>query len=67
VYVGFVKRKLIRFSIIALMIYGGLVWATMKGFQIVPEGFVPCAGQSLLAIGFAQLPDAARPWIAPTP
>jgi hydrophobe/amphiphile efflux-1 (HAE1) family protein len=57
VYVGIVKRT-IRFSIIALMIYGGLVWATMKGFQIVPEGFVPAQDKAYL-IGFAQLPEGS--------
>lgn len=57
VYVGIVKRA-IRFSIIALLIYGGLVWATMKGFQIVPEGFVPAQDKAYL-IGFAQLPEGS--------
>jgi multidrug efflux pump len=57
VYVGIVKRT-IRFSIIALLIYGGLVWATMKGFQIVPEGFVPAQDKAYL-IGFAQLPEGS--------
>jgi hydrophobe/amphiphile efflux-1 (HAE1) family protein len=56
-YVGLVKR-IIRFSIIALVIYGGLVWATMKGFQIVPEGFVPSQDKQYL-VGFAQLPDGS--------
>ena len=56
-YVGIVKRT-IRFSIIALLIYGGLVWATMKGFQIVPEGFVPSQDKQYL-VGFAQLPEGS--------
>ncbi|MBK8092672.1 MAG: multidrug efflux RND transporter permease subunit [Verrucomicrobiaceae bacterium] len=56
-YVGIVKRA-IRFSIIALMIYGGLVWATWKGFQIVPEGFVPGQDKQYL-VGFAQLPEGS--------
>ena len=57
VYVSIVKRT-IRFSIIALMIYGGLVWATWRGFQIVPEGFVPAQDKAYL-IGFAQLPEGS--------
>ena len=57
VYVGIVKR-IIRFSAIALIIYGGLVWATWKGFQIVPEGFVPGQDKQYL-VGFAQLPEGA--------
>jgi len=57
VYVGIVKR-IIRFSAIALIIYGGLVWATWKGFEIVPEGFVPGQDKQYL-VGFAQLPEGA--------
>ena len=57
VYVGLVKR-IIRFSIVALLIYGGLVWATWKGFQIVPEGFVPGQDKQNL-VGFAQLPEGS--------
>ncbi len=57
VYVGLVKR-IIRFSIVALLIYGGLVWATWKGFQIVPEGFVPGQDKQYL-VGFAQLPEGS--------
>lgn len=56
-YVGLVKR-IIRFSMIALMIYGGLVWATWKGFEMVPSGFVPQQDKQYL-VGFAQLPDGA--------
>ena len=56
-YVGIVKR-IIRFSAIALIIYGGLVWATWKGFEIVPEGFVPGQDKQYL-VGFAQLPEGA--------
>jgi len=56
-YVGIVKRG-IRFSLIALMLYGGLVWATMKGFQIVPDGFVPEQDKQYL-VGFAQLPEGS--------
>lgn len=56
-YVGFV-RQLIRFSFVALAIYGALVWATWKGFEIVPTGFVPGQDKQYL-VGFAQLPDGA--------
>ncbi len=56
-YVGMVKR-IIRFSIIAVLIYGGLVWATIKGFELVPSGFVPAQDKQYL-VGFAQLPDGA--------
>jgi hydrophobe/amphiphile efflux-1 (HAE1) family protein len=57
VYVGIVKR-IIRFSFAAVVIYGGLVWATYKGFDMVPTGFVPGQDKQYL-VGFAQLPDGA--------
>ncbi len=57
VYVGIVKR-IIRFSIIALVFYGGFVWLTVKVFDKVPTGFVPAQDKQYL-IGFAQLPDAS--------
>jgi multidrug efflux pump len=56
-YVGMVKR-IIRFSFIAVLIYGGLVWATWKGFEMVPNGFVPGQDKQYL-VGFAQLPDGS--------
>jgi len=56
-YVALVKR-IIRFSFIALQVYGGLVWATWKGFEMVPTGFVPGQDKQYL-VGFAQLPDGS--------
>jgi multidrug efflux pump len=56
-YVGFVKR-IIRFGFIAVLLYLGLVWATGKGFQMVPTGFVPGQDKQYL-VGFAQLPDGS--------
>ncbi|HQZ30027.1 MAG TPA: efflux RND transporter permease subunit, partial [Verrucomicrobiales bacterium] len=56
-YVGFVKR-IIRFTAIALIVYGGLVWATWKGFEITPTGFVPSQDKQYL-VGFAQLPEGS--------
>jgi hydrophobe/amphiphile efflux-1 (HAE1) family protein len=56
-YVGAVRR-IVRFSVLALVLYGGLVWLTVKSFEIVPTGFVPSQDKQYL-IAFAQLPDAA--------
>lgn len=56
-YVGIVKRT-IRLSLIAVIIYGGLVWATWRGFQLVPTGFVPGQDKQYL-VGFAQLPEGS--------
>jgi multidrug efflux pump subunit AcrB len=57
VYVGIVKRT-IRFSIIALMIYGGLVWATMKRFPNRAGRFRAWQDKQYL-VGFAQLPEGS--------
>ena len=51
-------RRILRYSIIALVVYGGLVFLTWKGFEKVPSGFVPQQDKQYL-VAFAQLPDAA--------
>jgi multidrug efflux pump len=56
-YVGGVKRVL-RTSVVALFIYGGLVALGAFGFAHVPTGFVPPQDKQYL-VSFAQLPDAA--------
>jgi multidrug efflux pump subunit AcrB len=57
VYVGIVKRA-IRFSIIALMIYGGLVWATWRVSRSCRK--VSCQRRTRqYLIGFAQLPEGS--------
>jgi len=52
--VGGVLRK----SVIALLLYGGLVFLTGWSFTKVPTGFVPQQDKQYL-VAFAQLPDAA--------
>src|SRR5436190_10955822 len=52
--VGGVLRK----SVIALLLYGGLVFLTGWSFTKVPTGFVPTQDKQYL-VAFAQLPDAA--------
>ncbi|MBD1582322.1 efflux RND transporter permease subunit [Pseudoalteromonas sp. S16_S37] len=56
-YVGLVKR-LIRYSVIVLALYGGLLFATSKLFDAIPGGFIPQQDKQYL-IAIAQLPDAA--------
>ncbi len=51
-------KRIIRFGFIAVLLYLGLVWATGKGFQMVPTGFVPGQDKQYL-VGFAQLPDGS--------
>ena len=51
-------RRVVRFSAIALLLYGGLVLLAYFGFESVPTGFIPQQDQGYL-ICPAQLPDAA--------
>jgi hydrophobe/amphiphile efflux-1 (HAE1) family protein len=53
-----IVRRIIRFSAIALIVYGGMVWLTYQAFQKTPTGFVPAQDKQYL-IAFAQLPDGA--------
>lgn len=50
--------RLIRVSIVALIVYVGLVALTGFSFQKIPSGFVPTQDKQYL-IAFAQLPSAA--------
>jgi multidrug efflux pump len=56
-YVNTVKR-LLRGSLLVLLVYGGLVFLTGWGFKQTPTGFVPAQDKQYL-VAFAQLPDAA--------
>jgi hydrophobe/amphiphile efflux-1 (HAE1) family protein len=50
--------RLLRVSVIALVVYGGLLVATGALFQKTPTGFVPTQDKQYL-VAFAQLPAAA--------
>jgi multidrug efflux pump len=56
-YVG-ATRRVIRFSAMAMIIYGGLLALTWFGFQKMPSAFVPDQDKSYL-VCFAKLPDGA--------
>ncbi len=56
-YVAFVG-KAIRASVVALLIYGGLLGLTWWQFQRVPRGFIPQQDMGWMIIS-AQLPDSA--------
>ena len=56
-YAGGVART-IRFSVIALVLYVGLLGLTVVTFKHTPSGFVPTQDKQYL-VAFAQLPDAA--------
>lgn len=49
---GWGVKRILRFSLLALLAYGGLVFLTAKVFQKVPSGFIPQQDkQYLIAIG----------------
>jgi multidrug efflux pump len=56
-YANLIKR-ILRFTIVALIIYAGLLVLTYFGFKATPTGFVPTQDQGFLLMG-AQLSDAA--------
>jgi len=51
-------HKLIRASVLVLLVYAALVFAGYQQFMLTPTGFVPTQDKQYL-ISFAQLPDAA--------
>ncbi len=53
-----VVGKAIRFSIVAVLLYGALVFEGWQVFNKVPTGFVPVQDKQYL-VAFAQLPDGA--------
>jgi multidrug efflux pump len=55
---GKTVATLLRLSVVALVIYAGLIGLTMLGFKVVPKGFIPEQDKGYLVIN-AQLPDGA--------
>ena len=49
---------ILRLSLIALLVYGGLMGLTYLGFQAVPVGFIPEQDKGYLVVN-AELPDGA--------
>ena len=50
--------RIVRFAIVALVLYVGLVALTWFGFKIVPSGFIPTQDEGFLIMS-TQLPDSA--------
>jgi hydrophobe/amphiphile efflux-1 (HAE1) family protein len=50
--------RVVRFGIIALLVYGGLCYLAYHGFRIVPTGFIPTQDQGYLLVN-VQMPDAS--------
>ncbi len=55
---GRAVRVLLRVSVIALLVYVGLLGLTYVGFQAVPVGFIPQQDKGYLVVN-AQLPEGA--------
>src|SRR5262249_30172599 len=55
---GKTVATLLRLSVIALLVYGGLIGLTVLGFKVVPKGFIPEQDKGYLVVN-AQLPDGA--------
>jgi multidrug efflux pump len=55
---GRMVSGLIRVSVIALLVYGGLMGLTFLGFRAVPVGFIPDQDKGYLVVNI-QLPDGA--------
>ncbi|HEV3118633.1 MAG TPA: efflux RND transporter permease subunit, partial [Gemmataceae bacterium] len=55
---GHVVTLFLRLSVIALLVYGGLIGLTVLGFRAVPTGFIPQQDKGYLVVN-AQLPDGA--------
>jgi hydrophobe/amphiphile efflux-1 (HAE1) family protein len=53
-----VERGVLRVSIVALLIYVGLLFVTYRGFKAVPTGFIPTQDTGYLIVNL-QMPDAA--------
>ncbi len=49
---------LLRLALIVLIVYGALIFLTVKGFSIVPKGFIPDQDKGYLVLN-AQLPDGS--------
>lgn len=57
---GYIRmlRHVVRFGIITLVVYGGLVYLAYLGFSSVPTGFIPSQDQGYLVVNL-QMPDAS--------
>jgi multidrug efflux pump len=55
---GAIVTRILRFSVIALILYAGLLYLTYTMTQIVPTGFIPEQDKGYLVVN-TQLPDGA--------
>ncbi len=55
---GWLVKRAIRYAVVVLVLYGGLIHLTKRAFDMVPEGFVPVQDKQYL-IAFTKLPEGA--------
>jgi len=55
---GHTARGLLRFSVVVLFLYVGLLALTATGFRVLPKGFIPNQDKGYLVVE-ARLPDGA--------
>lgn len=55
---GAVVHKIVRLSLVALVVYGGLLWATERMLVTVPMGFIPEMDKGYILVN-VKLPDGA--------
>jgi multidrug efflux pump len=48
----------LRFAVVVLIVYAGLIGLTYYGFQLIPDGFIPNQDKGYLIVNI-QLPDSA--------
>jgi hydrophobe/amphiphile efflux-1 (HAE1) family protein len=53
-----IERRVVRFAVVALVVYIGLIFLTYQGFRRTPTGFIPNQDSGYL-ITVLQMPDAA--------
>jgi multidrug efflux pump len=55
---GWAVGRMLRLSVIVLLVYGGLLFLTYRGMTTAPTGFIPTQDQGYLLVN-VQLPDSA--------
>ena len=53
-----IVRRVVRISVVALLVYGGLLYATYFSFERAPKGFIPLQDKGWLLVN-VELPDSA--------
>ncbi len=55
---AWVVKQMLRGALLVLLVYGGLLFLTYRGFMLTPKGFIPSQDMGYFLVN-VQLPDAA--------